>query len=113
MIDINYEGYGFDTVEQFIPTHVQCNTSFDGEKVWKTAITYTELESFLTEDYPKTDDLLIPMGCCTDKISGELIPDGMSIEDIQECNVPYMSEETSNSSDGNTNEDDNNEEVNP
>ena len=74
MIDINYEGYGYDTCEQFVSTAIQCGTKFDGEKVAKSAITWTELESFLSEDYPKTDDLLIPV-CDCEKNSGTMIDD--------------------------------------
>lgn len=103
MIDINYEGYGFDTVEQFVPTHVQCNSSFDGEKTWKKDIEYTELESFISEDYPKEDDLLIPMCCCTDKTGGELIEDGTSVEDISECNVNVLNDAEGNNTENNDN----------
>jgi len=76
MIDINYEGYGYDTCEQFVSTAIQCNTQFDGEKTAKSGITYTNypFESFVSEDYPKTDDLLIPV-CDKERVSGDIIDD--------------------------------------
>lgn len=74
MLDIFYEGYGFDTIEQFVPLAIQCNTQFDGEKVAKEKIEYTEVGSFISEDYPKEDDLFIPLGSC-EKSSGKIIDD--------------------------------------
>lgn len=67
MLEKDYEGYGYDTVERFVPLDVQLGTTYDSEKD-KSQITYTERESFFGEEVPKEAELVIPI--CDKKTSG-------------------------------------------
>ena len=51
MLEYNYEGYGFDTVEQFVPLEVQCGFGYKYDK--KKDIKHSEVESFFGEVYSK------------------------------------------------------------
>jgi len=58
-----YDNWGFEEHESFVPLALQCKMKFDAEK--KKDITYTQKESFISEEGCKTTDLLIPN--CKDK----------------------------------------------
>lgn len=77
MLEYNYEGYGFDTVEQFVPLEVQCGFGYKYDK--KKDIKHSEVESFFGEVYSKEAELTVKTPCCCNKPEIELIEHGEPI----------------------------------
>lgn len=57
-MDKPYDNWGFEEQESFQPLALQCKTTFTKDKTKN--IKYTQIDSFLSEEGLKKDDLLIP-----------------------------------------------------
>lgn len=74
-----YDSYGYDTSEEFASLAVQDGFVYDGEKVNKKEIKYTQQESFVSENGVKEEELLAPTCLCGTKPTLKLITDDDTI----------------------------------
>lgn len=81
MLYKGYDSYGIDTSEQFVPLSIQDGFTYDGEKKSRSAITYTEKESFFDEHGVKEQELIAPICLCGEKPTIQLITDDDTIND--------------------------------
>ena len=81
MLYRDYDSYGYDTSEQFVPLSVQNGFEYDGEKKTKEKIKYTEIGSFTSEHGVKEAELLVPLCLCGKKPTQKLITDDDTIND--------------------------------